>query len=114
MDTADGSIAKPGVTSMAEVVRCVIPEGGALDVATASALCARLAEMGPAASLVVDLHQARQVTDAALAALVRGTWAVRARVFLRGLSRHQQRVLTYLGFAAEQGPARGTAPSTER
>lgn len=71
------------------------PRFGATEVAR---LEEAVAALGPFSSLTIDFTAVRQSEDAALARLA-GALACfeRGEVALRGLTRHQSRLLTYLG-----------------
>jgi hypothetical protein len=66
---------------------------------------ARLHELiehsAPGTRVEIDFHRVRDWHDSALALLAQDLAAGRARVALRGISRHQQRLLGYLGVSYE-------------
>lgn len=71
---------------------------GAFDPIAASQFRARLAELPPEASVVLDFSRAWEVADLALAVLAPALATTRhPRVLLRGLTQHQERMLHYLG-----------------
>jgi len=68
------------------------------DPVAARALHARLDEMSSVTRVVLDFSRAREVEDSGLALLAGGVAAsARLAVRFRGLSRHQERMLRYLG-----------------
>jgi anti-anti-sigma regulatory factor len=72
---------------------------GVLDLASSRRLARLVASLRGTEKVVVDLAGARVTQDAALAALAPALAPRPARrVVVCGLSRHQERVLRYLGF----------------
>jgi hypothetical protein len=69
---------------------------GSFDLAAARTLCDALIA-GGRREVLVDVTRVRDVHDDALALLSRAMHVLRGRVALRGLNRHQLRVLRYLG-----------------
>lgn len=68
------------------------------DPVAARALHARLGEMAAVANVVLDFSRARAVDDSGLALLAGGATASDGpAIRFRGLSRHQERMLRYLG-----------------
>jgi hypothetical protein len=66
------------------------------DAKAASRLAGWLVEVSPEEPLVVDFSQVRVCEDFGLASVAPGL-AGRDRLILRGLSRHQERMLKYFG-----------------
>jgi hypothetical protein len=62
----------------------------------------------PGTPVEIDFRQVRECHDSALALLARDLVVGRARVAVRGMSQHQQRLLGYLGVAG--GGERGGEP----
>jgi len=75
----------------------VLAVNGRFDLPAAWRICQQIAGAGPASRLVVDFSRAVQVLDDALATFVDRAPILRAHLRLRGLSRHQHRLLEYLG-----------------
>ncbi len=68
------------------------------DPLAASQLRTRLAELAPDRCLLLDFSHAREISDLALGLLAIALGAPRhPRVILRGMMRHQERMLRYLG-----------------
>jgi hypothetical protein len=86
----------------------VIRIDGTFDAKAASRLAGWLVELSPEDPLVVDFSQVRACEDFGLAAVAPGL-AGRDRLVVRGLSRHQERMLKYFGVelprAGESFPA---------
>ncbi len=76
----------------------VISIDGIFDTQAASALRESLAAMTPAGPVVLDFSRARDVHDFALAVIAHGLAADGITARYRGLLRHQERLLHYLGF----------------
>jgi hypothetical protein len=74
----------------------VIRIGGAFDRKTASRLEGWLGELSSKEPLVVDFSAVRDCEDFGLASVARGL-ATRDRLVVRGLTRHQERMLRYFG-----------------
>jgi STAS domain len=71
---------------------------GVFNAFTARRYAAQLAELPPAASVVLDFSHAREVTDLALGVLATTVAASpHPRIVLRGLTTHHERMLRYLG-----------------
>ncbi len=68
------------------------------DTPAASALLKRLKEMAPAETIVLDFSRARDVYDFAVAVIAHGLASEGISAHYRGLMRHQERMLHYLGF----------------
>jgi anti-anti-sigma regulatory factor len=73
---------------------------GVLDSPSAEALRTRIDAVRPGTSVVLDFTHTEVIEDLALAILLHDIGAALCRVHARGLSRHQERLLRYLGFAA--------------
>ena len=74
---------------------------GTFDGAAAKRLCGRLRELPPDADVVVDFGAVRDVDDHGLV-LVAGAIGDRpGSVAVRGLGRHQERILRYVGVDLE-------------
>ena len=74
---------------------------GPFDPLAASRLRARLEELPSGSHAVIDFARATEVSDLALAVLASTLAARPSRgVVLRGLARHQERLLRYLGIDA--------------
>jgi hypothetical protein len=74
----------------------VIRIDGTFDAKAASRLSGWLVELSPEDPLVVDFSRVRACEDFGLAAVAPGL-AGRDRLVVRGLSRHQERMLKYFG-----------------
>lgn len=70
---------------------------GTFDRAQASRLQGVFREAGAGEHVVVDFSHVRELHEVELAAVARGMTGSAARVELRGLDRHQERVLRYMG-----------------
>jgi hypothetical protein len=70
---------------------------GTFDRAQASRLQGVFREAGEGEHVVVDFSHVREMHEVELAAVARGMTGTAARVELRGLARHQERVLRYMG-----------------
>ena len=81
----------------------VIRISGTFDAKVASRLAGWLVEVSPEDPLVVDFTQVRACQDFGLAAVAPGL-AGRQRLVLRGLSRHQERMLKYFGVELPRTP----------
>lgn len=86
----------------------VVQVSGAFDAVAASRLAAWLSDVPSADAVVVDLTHARPCEDSGLARLARAL-EPRSDVVLRGLNRHQARMLEYLGWRGSRG---GGAPGS--
>ncbi len=89
----------------------VIRVEGMFDPMAASALRARLAHARPQLPIVLDFAHAREVSDLGLAVLAHGLVSDGARVRLRGLSQHHERMLRYLGLDAAAAPPHAAGAS---
>lgn len=90
-----------GGSDMMDVTRglqgeVVIQIGGTFDAKAAARLSRWLLEVSPDDALVLDFTQVRTCEDFGLAAVADDLGA-RARLVVRGLTRHQERMLRYLG-----------------
>jgi hypothetical protein len=85
----------------------VIRVEGAFDAKDASRLAGWLVEIPRDDALVLDFGQVRACEDFGLARLA-GDLATRSHVLVRGLTRHQERMLKYLGVDVDK--AEGLAP----
>jgi hypothetical protein len=74
----------------------VIRVEGTFDTPAAARLAAWLRELPPADPVVVDFGGARDCRDFALAAIAEEL-TLRERVTVRGISRHQEKLLRYFG-----------------
>ncbi len=81
----------------------VIRIDGTFDAKAASRLSGWLAEVPVAGRLVLDFTGVRECQDFGLAQ-VAGALAVRERLVVRGLTRHQERMLRYLGVDLREEP----------
>ncbi len=76
----------------------VIEVSGKFDLDAAERVARAVADADPSSRIVVDLGRVREVQDFGLAVLARVLASDRSRrVFVRGLGRHQLRLLGYLG-----------------
>ncbi len=75
----------------------VIRIGGTFDGRAATRLTGWLGEIPSSDALVVDFSQVRDCQDFGLAAVARDLAQRGDRLQLRGLTRHQQRMLRYFG-----------------
>ncbi len=75
----------------------VVRISGTFDAPAASQLAGWLAELSPDGKLVLDFTETRACEDLGLASLA-GALGARERLVMRGLTRHQARVLRYLGW----------------
>ncbi len=83
------------------------------DAAAATELGELLADAPPDSAVTIDFGNVRDFLDFALVMLARDVIAARARVTLRGLGKHQRRVLRYFGMddgALEGDPASAARP----
>ena len=78
----------------------VIRIGGAFDRKTASRLEGWLGELSGTEPLVVDFSAVRECEDFGLASVAPGL-ASHDRLIVRGLTRHQERMLRYFGVKLE-------------
>lgn len=90
-----------GLPQMMDVTRgargeVVIRVDGTFDAKDAARLAGWLAEVPAAGKLVLDFTSVRDCQDFGLAA-VASDLAARERLVVRGLTRHQERMLRYLG-----------------
>ncbi len=74
----------------------VIRVDGTFDAQAATRLAGWLAEVPASGTLVLDFTGVREFQDVGFAA-VAGDLAARERLVLRGLTRHQERMLQYFG-----------------
>lgn len=88
-----------------EVVR-VIPIRGELDAAAAARVRAAFLALPEGSHVVLDFSEAREISLLGLCALGNAilTAAADLHVVQRGLPRHEERVLQYLGIAALRAP----------
>ncbi len=77
-----------------EIGRAFVPED-------AARIHQRIEDVAPGTEVEIDFRQVRECNDFALAALARDIVHGRARVALRGISQHQQRLLRYFGVSTE-------------
>ena len=87
---------------------------GCFDPFAASRFRARLADLAPEVSVVLDFSRAAEVSDLALAMLASAFERSRhPRVTLRGLTLHHERMLRYLGIdrVVLDAGARGDQPA---
>jgi hypothetical protein len=84
----------------------VIRMDGAFDAKAATRLAGWLAEVPPDGTLVLDFSAVRDCQDFGLAA-VAADLAVRERLVVRGLTRHQERMLRYFGVNLERADELG-------
>jgi len=82
----------------------VVEVNGTFDGKAAARLSGWLGEVPASEPLVVDFTRARGCEDLVLAA-VADRLAGRDRVVVRGLGRHQERLLRYFGVSLEDSPA---------
>jgi hypothetical protein len=80
----------------------VVRVDGTFDAKAASRLSGWLAEIPVDAALVVDFAAVRECQDLGLAAVARDL-AAREGLAVRGLTRHQERMLRYLGVDLARG-----------
>ncbi len=81
--------------------------GESFDPVAASQLRTRLAELAPDRCVLLDFSHAREVSDLALGLLAMALVAPRhPQVILRGMMRHQERMLRYLGVDRPIGDGR--------
>ncbi len=81
----------------------VIRLDGTFDAGAATRLSGWLVEVPCGEQLVLDFSQVRDCDDCGLASVARGL-AARERLVVRGLTRHHERMLRYLGVPIEQQP----------
>lgn len=81
----------------------VFSVNGRFDLPAVWRMCQQIALAGPDHDLVVDFSKAAAVLDDALATFADRAPRLRAHLRLRGLSRHQHRLLTYLGVKMNDG-----------
>jgi hypothetical protein len=81
----------------------VVRISGGFDATAAAALAACLMEVPRGAELVLDFTRVRFSEDHGLAWLA-GELGPRLRLEVRGLTRHQERLLRYLGLGARAAP----------
>lgn len=92
---------EPSATAAA-LDEVVLPVNGRFDLPAVWRMCQQIALAGPA-HLVVDFSKAAAVLDDALATFADRAPRLRAHLRLRGLSRHQHRLLAYLGVKLNDG-----------
>ncbi len=87
----------------------LIKVDGTFDAAAAARLLGWLVEVPAGSALVIDFTQVRVCEDFGLASVARDL-AGRERLVLRGLTRHQERMLRYFGVDVDRLPVefRGT------
>jgi hypothetical protein len=73
-----------------------IEPGPAFLPADADRTCELLAQLEPGASVAIDLRNVRDCPDAAFCRLVLALRDAQAKIALRGISQHQERLLRYL------------------
>ncbi len=83
----------------------VIRIGRAFDRKAASRLQGWLGELSSTEPLVVDFSDVRECEDYGLASVARGL-AAHDRLVVRGLTRHQERMLRYFGVNLDSGGER--------
>ncbi len=85
--------------------------GARFDVAEAQRACESIAAFAPLTSLVLDFGAVRDFSDAALFPLARAlATAAAPRIVVRGVTRHEDRLLRHCGFVAGfVAPSDGTA-----
>lgn len=83
----------------------VIRIGGSFDRKTVSRLEGWLGELSSTEPLVVDFSAVRDCEDFGLASVARGL-ASHDRLVVRGLTRHQERMLRYFGVKLENAAQR--------
>ncbi len=81
----------------------VIRIDGTFDAKTASRLAGWLVEVPREDALVLDFTQVRACEDFGLAS-VAGDLGARGHLVVRGLTRHQERMLRYLGVDLDRAP----------
>jgi len=81
----------------------VIRVDGTFDGKAATCLAGWLAEVPPQEPLVVDFTGVRECQDLGLAAVAQGLSSRGEHLAVRGLTRHQERMLRYCGVALEHG-----------
>ncbi len=82
----------------------VIRIGGTFDARAASRLAGWLVEVPRDDALVLDFTQVRACEDFGLASVAEDLHA-RGQLVVRGLTRHQERMLRYLGVPLDEKPA---------
>ena len=82
----------------------VIRIDGTFDAKAATRLAGWLGEVPATDALVIDFSDSRECQDFGLAAVATDL-AARERLVVRGLSRHQERMLRYFGVELERAPA---------
>jgi hypothetical protein len=75
----------------------VLAVDGRFDLPAVWRMCQQIARAAPTHRLVVDFSKAAAVLDDALATFMDRAPRLRSHLRLRGLSRHQHRLLAYLG-----------------
>lgn len=87
-----------GASFTVEVGPCFAPED-------AARIHALIEGAAPGTPVEIDFRRVRECHDSALALLAKDVVAGRARVALRGMSKHQQRLLGYFGVSGANGGA---------
>ncbi len=82
----------------------VIRLAGTFDAKAATRLAGWLGEVPSGDDLVVDFTQVRDCQDFSLASVARSLAARGAHVQVRGLTRHQERMLRYFGVELDRLP----------
>ncbi len=90
----------------------VIRIDGTFDAKAASRLAGWLVEVPRDDELVLDFSQVRSCEDFGLASVADDLGA-RVRLVVRGLTRHQERMLRYLGVELERSPEDDLAPGDD-
>jgi hypothetical protein len=91
----------------------VVRFGSRFDSNEVSRVAEAIAVFAPLTALTLDFGAIREFRDAAVAPLAAQVSAVGAKVTLRGLTRHQARVLQYFGHVAADAPAAEGSPGSE-
>jgi hypothetical protein len=89
----------------------VLHLGGTFDAAAARRVCGRLSELPAHADVVIDFNQVKQLHDHGLAAIAGAIGARAPGVAVRGLGRHHERLLRYLGVDLACATRRAWEPS---
>ena len=82
----------------------VIQIGGTFDGKAATRLAGWLCEVTASDELVLDFSRVRDCEDFSLAAVARNLASRGARLQVRGLTRHQERMLRYFGLELDRLP----------
>ena len=88
----------------------IIEIGGSFDGKVAARLAGWLREIPRTDRLVIDFSQVRDFQDLGLACVARDLVARGSQLQVRGLTRHQERMMRYFGLELEQHPGGDADP----